>query len=158
MNGCPLEPQMLHAAQRDEWTPQLREHLTQCDECVAAVSVAPWMHRFSRMDEREHRLPDASIVYLKAKLLQRTADVTRVSRPMDIAQMLAYVIVAGGWAWLLTWKWSAVELWLRSLTPGSVLLEAGARTETLTASFFGIVVVLASVTVMVALHTIMAEE
>ena len=75
------------------------------------------MSRFARISDREHILPDPSVVWLKAKLLQGTVDVGRVSRPLDIVQMLAYFVVAGGWAGLLTWRWNAVEAWMRSFTP-----------------------------------------
>lgn len=158
MRACRFEPLMIEAAEREEWTASLRAHLAECDECAAAAMVAPWMRRFAGLGDREHRLPDASIVFLKARLLQTGADTRRVSRPMDVVQMLAYLVVAGGWAALLTWKWAAVEAWLRSLTPSGILLQTAIRSESLSMSFFALVAVLASVTVMLALHTIMAEE
>jgi hypothetical protein len=155
--GCRYEPEILRAAEEDRWTDSLRAHLAECDECVAAVSVAPWMDRFARISDREHILPDPSVVWLKAKLLQTTVDADRVSRPLDVAQMLAYVVIAGGWAGLLTWRWPAINAWLHSLTPTGIVTTA-TRAETLSMSFFGLVFVLASMTVMLALHTIMAEE
>jgi hypothetical protein len=159
MSACRFESQVIEAAQRDAWTSALREHLAGCDDCIAAASVAPWMQRFANTNDREHRLPDASIVYLKAKLMQGSADVNRVSRPMDIAQIAGYLVVAGGWAALLTWKWAAIEAWLRSLTPSAIVLRtASSSTESLSVSFLAMVIVLGSMTVMLALHTIMAEE
>ena len=124
---------------------------------MTTASVAPWMTKFSRISDREHILPDPQIVYLKAKLLQGTADVARVSRPMNIAQLFAYLVVAGGWAALMTWKWAAVQTWIRGLTP-SGMVQNLARGESLSMSFFALVFVLASMTVTLALHTIMAEE
>ena len=158
MSACTFESQVIEAARREEWSEDLRAHLSACDACAAAAAVAPWMERFSHMGDREHRLPDPSIVFLKAKLLQAGAVTRRVSRPMDVAQMLAYLIVAGGWAGLLTWKWTAIEIWLRNLTPSGLILQAAARHESLSLSFFGMMAVLASITVMLALHTILAEE
>lgn len=155
--ACRFESQILHAAEEDRWTDALREHLTGCDDCVAAMSVAPWMSQFARVSDREHILPDPSVIWLKAKLLQGAADVNRASRPMDVLQMIAYVVVAGGWAAVLLWRWSAVEAWIRGFTPTG-MVESVARAESLSMSFFGIVFVLASMTVMLALHTILAEE
>jgi hypothetical protein len=155
--GCRYEPEILRAAEEDRWTDSLRHHLTECDECIAAASVAPWMSRFSRISDREHILPDPSVVWLKAKLLQGTVDAGRVARPLDLAQMFAYIVVAGGWAGLLTWRWDAVSAWIRSFTPAG-LATAAARTGSLSMSFFAMVFVLASMTVMLALHTILAEE
>ena len=156
--GCRFERDVRRAAEEDRWTDSLRRHLTECDECIATASVAPWMSRFARISDREHILPDPSVVWLKAKLLQGTVDVGRASRPLDIEQMLAYFVVAGGWAGLLTWRWNAVEAWMRSFTPTGLLTTAATRTGSLSMSFFAMVFILASMTVMLALHTILAEE
>ena len=155
--NCRHEPEILRAAEEDRWTDSLRAHLAECDECVATASVAPWMDRFAHISDREHILPDPSVVWLKAKLLQTTEDAGRISRPLDLAQMLAYIVVAGGWAGLLTWRWPQIEHWLHSLTPTGIVTNA-ARAESLSMSFFAVVFVLASMTVMLALHTILAEE
>lgn len=155
--ACRLESAVITAAQEDRWTDALRAHLGECDDCVAAVSVAPWMTQFARIGDREHLLPDPSVIWLKAKLLQGTAEANRVSRPMDIVQLIAYAVVAGGWAAVLLGRWNAIEAWLRSFTPVG-MAESVARSETLSMSFFAIVFVLASITVTLALHTILAEE
>ena len=157
MNACPQESDVLRAAVQDRWTEALRAHLLECDACVAAVSVAPWMNRFSRISDREHILPDPAVVWLKARLLQSSADVARASRPLDFAQFAAYAVVAAGWAALLTWKWDAVRTWLGGFTPAGIVTRA-AGAGSLSMSFFALVLVLASVTVMLALHTILAEE
>jgi hypothetical protein len=156
--GCRYERDVLRAAEEDRWTDSLRRHLTDCDECIATASVAPWMESFSRISDREHILPDPSVVWLKAKLLQGSVDVGRVSRPLDMVQIAAYIIVAGGWAALLTWRWAAVEAWMRSFTPTGIVTSMVTRTESMSMSFFTILFVLASMTVTLALHTILAED
>ncbi|HEY0157695.1 MAG TPA: hypothetical protein VGF28_10460 [Thermoanaerobaculia bacterium] len=155
--ACRFEADVLRAAQEDRWTDSLRAHLSGCDDCVAAVAVAPWMTRFARIGDREHMLPDPSVLWLKAKLLQGTIDANRAARPMDVVQMIAYVVVAGGWATVLLWRWSAIEAWMHRLTPAG-MVQSVARAESLSMSFFAILFVLASMTVMLALHTILAEE
>jgi hypothetical protein len=155
--SCRYERDVLRAAADDRWTDTLRAHLAECDDCVAVMTVAPWMGRFARISDREHILPDPQVVWLKAQLIRSTADVARVSRPINAAQMLAYLLVAGGWSALLMWKWAAVQHWLRGLTPTG-MLETAARAETLSMSVMAFVFVLASVTVMLGLHTILAEE
>jgi hypothetical protein len=155
--GCRFEADVLRAAQDDRWTDTLRRHLTECDDCVATASVAPWMTRFARISDREHILPDPQIVWLKARLLQGSADVARVSRPMNVLQFLSYLVVAGGWAALLTWKWDAVQSWMKGLTPTGMVQNL-ATGQSLSMSFFALLVVLATMTVTLALHTILAEE
>lgn len=155
--GCRFEADVLRAAQDDRWTDTLRRHLGECDECVATASVAPWMTRFARISDREHILPDPQIVWLKARLIQGTADVARVSRPLNALQLIAYLVVAGGWATLLTWKWDAVEAWMKGLTPTG-MVQNMATGQSLSMSFFALLLVLATMTVSLALHTILAEE
>jgi len=154
---CRYEPEILRAAAEDRWTESLRTHLRDCDHCIAAASVAPWMGRFARISDREHILPDPSIVWLKAKLFQGNVDAGRAGRPLDVVQMLAYIVVAGGWAALLTWRWDMVEAWLHRLTPSGMMASA-ARAESLSMSFFALLFILGSMTVTLALHTILADE
>jgi hypothetical protein len=155
MNPCRREADVLRAAREDKWSDGLREHLAACEDCAMTASVAPWMTSFARLEDRTRRLPDPSIVWLKAKLLQGTADAERMARPMNIAQLVSYMVVAGGWAALLMWKWDAVHKWMTGFTQTSGVI---ATSNSLSMSFFAVVFVLASMTVMMVLHTIMAEE
>jgi hypothetical protein len=157
MSGCRYERDVVRAAAADSWTETLREHLGTCDDCVTAASVAPWMSSFSRINDREHRLPDPAVIWLKAKLLQGSAAASRASRPLDVVQFIAYAVVAAGWAALLTSRWPAVKTWLDAFTPSGIITHA-AGAHSLSMSFFALVFVLASFTVMLALHTILAEE
>lgn len=157
MNACRWEADVLRAANDDRWTENLRRHLAECDDCVAAVAVAPWMNSFARMSDRDHILPDPSVVWLKAKLLKGGADMARASRPVTIIQLVAYLVVAGGWAAVLTWKWDAVMNWARGLSPAA-FVTATARAESLSMALVAAIFGLAAMTVMLAMHTILAEE
>jgi hypothetical protein len=157
MTACRWEADVLRAAREDRWPDNLRRHLAECDDCTAAASIAPWMATFANIDVRQYRLPDPSIVWLKARLLQGTVDAARVARPLNVAQLIAYVVVAGGWAAVMMWKWSDFEAWLRNVTPADVIV-ATSSAPSVSMSFLGTLFVLASMTVMLALHTIMAED
>lgn len=157
---CPFEPNVLDAVSNDAWTESLRAHVSSCDDCAAAAEVAPWMIRFSGLDERTHILPDPSVLWLKAKLLQSTAAVQRAALPITRLQIASYLIIAACWAALLTWKSSALQAWINHLSPGHMILGAsGAETSSsLSLSVLFAIVLLASATVGVAMHTILAEE
>ena len=155
---CRHESHVQRAAAEDRWSEALRDHVKECEDCAAAAAVAPFMFRFSRTNERQHRLPDASVVWLKAQLLRGNALADRASRPLNIVQMVAYIVVAGGWAALLTWKWAELQSWMLSFTPRSVVGGIAGTQAVMSAPLIMSVVVLASMTVMLALHTILAEE
>src|SRR5206468_6181820 len=112
---------------KGNWSDELRAHAESCPDCAAAMSVSPWMARFAAMPDREHLLPDPSVVWLKAQLLRNTAAADRAMIPMTSLQMTAYLVVAACWAGVLTWKWSAIELWLHRLSPGQFVLGASDR-------------------------------
>jgi hypothetical protein len=124
------------------------------------AEVAAWMQQFARIDDRQRALPDPSALWVKAKLLQSTAAADRATRPITRIQITAYLVVAAGWAALMTWKWNALSAWFNSFTPSHIILGAtGAETAaSLSLTFFMVLIALASVTVMLAFHTILAEE
>jgi uncharacterized membrane protein len=80
----------------------------------------------------------------------------RASRPITRVQIAAYVIVAAGWAALVTWKWSDLQRWLLGFTPTQMVQSMSHGS--LSVTFLLTVVVLATMTVMLGLHTILAED
>lgn len=154
---CRREPDVRHAAETDGWTDELREHAARCADCAAAAAVAPWMTSFARMPDREHILPDPSVVWLKAQLLRNTIAVERATRPMSALQIASYLIVAAGWAALLTYKWEAIEALITRFSPRGIVM-AGAGGMSLSMSAVAAFVILSSLTLALALHTILAEE
>ena len=158
-NACAFEPNVIDAATNGAWTESLRTHVASCQSCAAAAEVAPWMTSFSGIDEREHILPDPAVLWLKARLLQSNAAVERAALPITRLQIAAYLIIAACWAALLTWKSAALQLWINHFSPSHVILGADANAAaSLSVTALFAVIVLASATVGVAMHTILAEE
>ena len=143
---------------RGDWSESLRRHIDGCDECTATAAVSGWMASFARVEDRQHPLPDPTFMYLKAQLLQQTKTVERATRPMTIANIASYALIASGWAALLTWKWNAIQAWIASLSPRGFVFSVANEPSSLSLSFFATLIVLASATMMLALHTILAEE
>jgi hypothetical protein len=158
--SCPFEPNVLRAASTGEWTQALRAHVESCTGCAAASEVAAWMEDFARIDDRDHILPDPAVLWLKAKLLQSNAAIERAALPMTRMQIVAYFVLAGGWAALLTWKWNALRAWMLALNPGRIATGVAGTTgaTSLSMTFLITLVLLASATAMLAFHTILAEE
>ena len=121
--------------------------------------IDAWMNQFAVVDHMPH-LPDANSLWVKAKLLQSVAAAERAAGPITRTQIAAYLIVASGWAALVTWKWTALQAWINSFTPAHIIMgAAGAQTvQSLSLTFLMALIALASVTVILAFHTILAEE
>jgi len=157
--NCSFESDIRRAARQGRWSDELRQHLGGCEECAATAAVTPWLGELAALPTRQHTLPSASIIWIKAQLLQNQRSAERVSRPLGMLQSAAYLIVAGCWAALLNWKWSALQEWFGGLTPGRFVTTATTGGgASLSLSLMLMVLALASVTVMVAMHTILAEE
>ena len=118
--------------------------------------IAVWMQQFAAIEDRQHALPDPGVIWLKARVLQSAKAVERASRPITTAQIAAYTVIAGCWAALLIWKWNALEAWINAFRPSRLLFaQQGAS---LSFPFVMAFIALGSVTAMLAMHTIFAEE
>lgn len=159
MSGhCRYERDAIVASQLNEWTDSLRRHVEGCEECAAAVAVGPWMARLAQSDVRDRALPPSSAIWLRAQLLGQQTAADRAARPFTIFQWIAYAVVASGWAGIITWKWSAVQAWLLSMTPAHIVQAASGSAPAISISFYVGIAVLTSITMVLALHTILAEE
>ena len=160
MNACPREPDVLHAASTGDWSQATRDHLMHCADCSAAAETASWMSEFATLQDRTHPLPDPSVLWLKARLLQSTAAAHRAALPITRLGVAAYLIVAAGWAALLSWKWNVLHAVINGFAPTHMILGAsGAEaTASLSATVFALVIVLSCGTVGLAMHTVLAEE
>lgn len=156
---CRYEHDVVRAARESRLTEALRSHVASCEQCQAVASVSAFMGMLSEDDARVRPLPSSSAVWLKAQLLRGSEAADRVSRPFTVFQWVAYFIVASGWAGVMTWKWNVVRDWLLGFTPSHVIQSAsGLGTPSASIAFYAGIVVLASLTMSVALHTILAEE
>jgi hypothetical protein len=153
MSECRFEPDVVAG----RWTDTLRAHVAHCADCEAAMSVAPYMKELAAVDMREHPLPDPQVVWLKAQLLRNSIAIERAARPLRIFQIFSYVVVAAAWTSVLAWKWGAIEALLHSFTPASFFQNAS-EAASLSVTFFVMVFLLSSITIGLALHTILAED
>ena len=151
--NCRHEVHVRRAATEDKWSESLRAHIETCADCRAAAAIAPFMSRLSRVEERRPVLPPASVVWLKAQLMRGTAVAERVTRPLNVMQIAAYLSVAAAWAGMLFWKWPDLQRMVVAFRPEQMSYGSPVS-MTLVASF----VFLGAVTCMVAMHTILAEE
>jgi hypothetical protein len=153
MNECRFERDVIAG----RWTESLRAHVAQCADCEAAMLVSPHMKELASVDMREHPLPDPQVVWLKAKLLRNTFAMERAARPLKVFQAISYVVVAAAWTAVLAWKWTAIQALLHSFSPERFVQNAG-EAASLSMTFFGMVFILASITIVLALHTMLAED
>lgn len=121
------------------------------------IEVDQWMRQFAAIDARDHALPDPSVIWLKAKLFRSANEVQRATRPLALFEIAAQAVVAACWAAMVTWKWDAIAAWIKGMTPREVLSGAAA-TSSVSLPFLMTLAILGVATVMVAMHSVFAEE
>src|SRR6185436_12478341 len=124
---CPHDESVLAAAQSENWTDELRTHLTHCAACQQVVQIAGWMRSLAVVEHDLPDLPDAKLIWLKAQLAQRRASAAEALKPVDIFQKVAWgvstlMVLLG----VLT-KWPLLEQAIVSLNAGwgSLVSQAG---------------------------------
>jgi hypothetical protein len=126
----------------------------------AEIAVDAWMKEFASFDDREHILPDPSVIWMKARVVQSARAAERAARPITTMQIAAYAAVAGCWAALLTWRWRAIQSWLDALRPSNLLIQGTAVSgaSIISTPLIVTLLVLGSVTIALAMHTIFADD
>ena len=100
--GCPQEASVLRAARSGQWDDALEAHAAACPACGEVAVVTGGLRTLALETDDHTHLPDAYLVWLKAKLTQRQVASQRASKPWDMAEALGQVVAAAVLAgWLL---------------------------------------------------------
>lgn len=119
MMECSYENQILDAARTGKWTPELRQHWSDCPSCSEAVLVAEFLNA-----QAEPEVPAAGLVWFKSELRRRQDAMDRAMQPLRWAERA--VILAGIVVGLASLAWTAGQSEIAGLTAiGGVVLLAG---------------------------------
>jgi hypothetical protein len=131
---------------------ELRDHARGCEACSAAAKVSVWMNTLASTAREVRPMPDPMVVYLKARILETLPREQRSLQPLHLLQRLSFGAVGLGWAVLLTWKWEAISSFsIERAFAGAI---GGASVSP---SMAALVFALACATVLVSVHTALAE-
>jgi hypothetical protein len=144
--------ELIRALRRGELPADLRDHARGCAACSEAANVAVWMNSLASATERTLAPADPMVVYLKAQLLASLPRDQRALQPLHLLQRAAFALVGLAWAVLLTWKWDAIQGF--SVDRAIAGAIGGAA---LSPSLIALVFALGCVTILVTVHTALAE-
>jgi hypothetical protein len=125
--GCALESDVVLAVQTGRWPNRVdedvRQHVRTCATCADAVVVAEALAEAAAMDDEaastELQLPGSGAVWLRAEMRARAEAARTATRPITVAQVVAFTSVAAmagalfgaTSGWFQTWigrVWSTV--------------------------------------------------
>ncbi len=106
--SCPHEADVLKAARAGEANESLRDHAAECARCRDLLQVVTFMKRLDAAEEKQARLPDPELVWLKAQVLARQAQKERALKPLVFVEAAGQAVAALAVGAFLTWKWPLV--------------------------------------------------
>ena len=86
-----------------------------------------WMHSLATVEDSDHSLPDARVIWLKANLAQKRASTAEALRPVETFQWVAWGVAALAAFFGLFAKWTQLERGMVWLNTGwaSLVSQAG---------------------------------
>lgn len=161
---CPHEAAALRAGRTGHWQESLRTHVAECASCQETVQLSRWMQGLAQGVEWNLALPDADLLWWKARLAQRQAEVERAQKPLEWVEVGVPATIAVGLAGWLAWNWPSVQTWLAKLLVGmlpqlwkTTWAVASSATALSTSAALPLVLVLCLVAILLA-HPLLAED
>ena len=114
---CPHGMDIAQAARTDTWKPDQTLHCQQCPFCQEIAQVTGSMQGLLIHPAEVSALPDADLIWLRARLMEMQSAEARTLRPFLIADISASVVSMTAFAVWFTWNWPKIQqLLLRLLT------------------------------------------
>ena len=113
--NCAQEAAVTKAVRTGNWEEYLTAHAATCAVCREIIQTASWMQALARSPETNSTLPDASLLWWKARLSEKQEKAERaqeVSEWVEIASVTAISIGLAGW---VAWNWLAVQASMTTL-------------------------------------------
>jgi hypothetical protein len=133
-------------------------HLAACSICRDTAIAAAAMDEVSRSPLIEKSLPDPSLIWIKAQIIETRGARERVERPATVATIFAYGMLGFGWALLFWWKWPLVERLLSSFRPDDFIVFSTTVADVVSMPFLAGLVTLVALTGVLTMQTAFAEE
>ena len=112
---CSYQERISAAIQAGEWpeaaAPELRAHVAACNRCNDLALVAQTIGQSRTADMQAPQLPAPGILWWRAQIRRRNADIERMTRPIAIADKAALLIVVVAAVALVGWQNQQLTGW-----------------------------------------------
>jgi hypothetical protein len=152
-----FEERIRTASQTGNWDRETTEHLQECAACAEQAEVSRFM---SALADAQFGAapPDAQVVKLKAQILRRgTLDVQTAHR-ISTVQRVVWGAITAAWIVVIGFNWARIAPWMEDFDLARIVVSSITGTESGSLGLLLILVSLASLTAMVAVHAIFSEE
>jgi hypothetical protein len=115
LSNCPLEAEALKAVRTEMWEDALTAHVAGCAACKEIVRASHWMQALANGSQKAHSLPDPSLLWWRARLSAKQAQVERAQEMLEWVEIVAATVIVAGLAGWIGWNWLAIQSTLTSL-------------------------------------------
>jgi hypothetical protein len=99
--SCEHETSVIRALRSGEWTPELRLHVSGCQDCSQALHLAQALGEEARRSEVHCTPPDPYWILQRSRRMAREIAMLRMTRLLAVMRALAAVYVVAAAVWFL---------------------------------------------------------
>jgi hypothetical protein len=143
---CPEEVAVSKAVRNGGLDTLLEAHVAGCEVCRGIVAASVYMQGVAKVSSSDAALPDAGLLYWRARLSEDAARAEKASHVLDWVSIAPVAVVIGVAGWIV-WHWFVILGAIELLVSGTRL--GGASGSTLIVGL-SVVAVLGLLAVMVA--------
>jgi len=108
--NCPQEAAVTKAVRTGNWEESLTIHAAACAVCLEIIQTASWMQALARSSEAISTLPDASLLWWKARLSEKQAKAEKAQEVSEWVEIASGAAIASGLAAWVAWNWLAIQV------------------------------------------------
>ncbi len=113
---CAYESVVLQAPAGTELTADARAHLAGCPRCQEALAAGAWMRRLADTAGETRDLPDASLLWWRAQLVQRWNREREATAAVEVVERVELLVGLVSLIALLVWQGPRLWAFVRGTT------------------------------------------
>ncbi len=118
---CPQEEALAKAVRAGKVDESFSGHAAACATCREILQTSTWLQALASTSENDRRLPDASLVWWKARLSEEQLKTEKAQHFYELVEMAFAAVIALGLLGWLTWNWFAIGASVGSILEGAAL-------------------------------------
>lgn len=116
---CSQQQKVAAAIQAGQWPdgcdPSLRAHAESCTTCSDVALLAQAFRKSRSAALQQPQLPAPGILWWRAQLRRKNAELERVMRPVAVAEKIAALFVLLAFVVLIGWQHQEMAVWVSNL-------------------------------------------
>jgi len=107
--NCPQEAAVTKAVRTGSLQTAFTAHAATCTVCQEIIQASSWMQALARNSEINPTLPDASLLWWRARLSEKQAKAEKAQDVLEWAEVTSAAAISLGLAGWVAWNWYAIQ-------------------------------------------------